>query len=167
MGYRARINPLTNTRELVLSNSEAVNRMLSLCRTVPLEVFTLKLNKYGSKEEKAKFNDWLQVYGKSKFDTVKGRKIYYKSNQHLLKPDDDIVIPLEPHQASSYTPKSQVSQKPAIKKKAISSLPPPKREFRSTPREKDVKKMLLASSLLWQSKLISKEEKDWIKNSAF
>ena len=58
--YRARVNPLTNARELVLSNSEAVNRMLSLCRTVPLEVFTLKLNKYGSKEEKAKFNDWLQ-----------------------------------------------------------------------------------------------------------
>jgi len=91
--YHSCINPHVNARELFTSNPEAGNRMLSFCRAIPLEVFTLRLDKYGEPAEKAKFNDWLKIYGKGHFDTVKGRKIYYEPNQHLRQPED-VPIPL-------------------------------------------------------------------------
>ena len=58
--YRGCISPSVNARELFEVNSKAGNRLLSLCRTVPLEVFDQRLNKYGSKDEKALFEAWLR-----------------------------------------------------------------------------------------------------------
>lgn len=58
--FRACVNPHVNARELFTSNSEAGNRLIALCRAVPLEVYTLKLDKYGSKEDKQRFKEWLK-----------------------------------------------------------------------------------------------------------
>ena len=58
--YRACISPFVNASELFSVNSKASSRLLSLCRTVPLEVFDLRLNKYGDRDEKAAFQSWLK-----------------------------------------------------------------------------------------------------------
>lgn len=163
--YRACISPFVNASELFSVNSKASSRLLSLCRTVPLEVFDLRLNKYGDRDEKAAFQSWLKVYGKSPFQVIKGRKIYYDSEQHTREPEEDIPVPLRVGQADNNRTKP-VSASPLARAPGT-NIVTPKREFVYEPREKNVKKVLLAASLLFSHGKITKEQKDWMKNAAF
>ena len=159
--YRACVSPHVTAKELFTSNPEAANRIISLCRTVPLEVLNLKLNKYGTPEEKVEFEKWLKIYDKGNFDLVAGRKIYYDKNQHLRDPEESLsVIPSQTKSKTQPNTKAKADAKPAT------FASKSKQRTLQGPREKNVKRILLAVGMLWNMNKITAEEKTWIKEAA-
>lgn len=98
------ITPQSNTGEI----------FLYLCRQVPLEIIQLKLNKYGNHIEKAEFNEYLRVYGKSPFMRINKRLFYYSVDQLAGEKIPEIGEPILEYPYEKYLkiPSQPVSKRP-------------------------------------------------------
>eukprot|EP01088_Endostelium_zonatum_P018217 TRINITY_DN5756_c0_g2_i1.p1 TRINITY_DN5756_c0_g2~~TRINITY_DN5756_c0_g2_i1.p1 ORF type:complete len:440 (-),score=92.61 TRINITY_DN5756_c0_g2_i1:106-1425(-) len=79
--YRSRVD--WNEKADTVLNGPRGSLLLALCKEIPKQVLTLGLNKYGTPQEVAKFETWLQCYGKKQQKKQGGgRTIWYDSEIH-------------------------------------------------------------------------------------
>lgn len=129
--FRAAVSPFTKARQIFAKtpknfdfskigpDSDKGAIILYLCKQIPLEVITQDMNKYGTPEQKSRFQAWLRIYDKGTQVRKNGRAVHYASSQVMegvLKPDlgtpivdmSGATAPLAPTSASA-APKSSIS----------------------------------------------------------
>lgn len=130
-------DPLESAEEILKQPN--INELLKLCSSVPNEVVYLKLNKYGDPEERGKWEEWTKCYQKGKFlEDGQKRKFYYITPEHRNT--------TEPTESQNNDEESSKSS--------------------NTIDGTQLKKALLAISVVFQTKRVSKEEKVWLKDQA-
>jgi len=131
--YRARINPFQSLQELFKKDQEAGELLLKTTSAAVKEVVEGRINKYGTKEEKERFQAWTKCYDKSTSKMVvdkSKRKFFYVPSQYSAgakktQETAPSLSPLKPSTSSLSTqPKPSFQpQQPAIQSQQLQLQP--------------------------------------------